>query len=164
MSSDDWQNSIDANLNSIMEISRASLPIMADGGGSIVNISSLGALVAPGEMAAYITSKAAIVGLTRSMAVDFGPKGIRVNTLCPGWVLTPMSEAELAHYAIENNITTDEAIAHATRYLPLRRMAQPEEIARCVRFLASDESSFVTGTTLIADGGSSAVDVGYISL
>lgn len=165
MSSEDWQDSMDANLNSIMELSRASLPAMIEGGGgTIVNIASLGGLVAPGNMAAYITSKTAVIGLTRSLAVDYGPQGVRVNTLCPGWVLTPMSEAEMAHYAKESNITTAEAIKHATRYLPLQRMAKPEEIARCVRFLASDDSSFITGTTLVADGGSSAVDVGYISL
>lgn len=165
MATEDWYNSMDANLNSIMEISRASLPAMIEGGGgSIINISSLGGLVAPGNMAAYITSKTAVIGLTRSLAVDYGPKGVRVNTLCPGWVLTPMSEAEMVHYAKESNMTTTEAIEHATRYLPLKRMAEPEEIARCVRFLASDESSFITGTTVVADGGSSAVDVGYISL
>jgi meso-butanediol dehydrogenase/(S,S)-butanediol dehydrogenase/diacetyl reductase len=165
MSPEDWQQSMDANLNSIMELSRASLPTMIEGGGgTIVNVASLGGLVAPGNMAAYITSKTAVIGLTRSLAVDYGPKGVRVNTLCPGWVLTPMSESEMAHYAKESNITTAEAIEHATRYLPLKRMAKPEEIARCVRFLASDESSFITGTTLVADGGSSAVDVGYISL
>jgi meso-butanediol dehydrogenase/(S,S)-butanediol dehydrogenase/diacetyl reductase len=131
--------------------------------GAIVNVASLGALVAPGKMAGYITSKAAILGLTRSMAVDFGPT-IRVNTLCPGWVLTPMSETEMAQYARRNAMTKDEAKSHATRFLPLKRMATPDEIATCAEFLASDDASFVTGTTLVADGGSAAVDVGYVSL
>jgi NAD(P)-dependent dehydrogenase (short-subunit alcohol dehydrogenase family) len=149
----------------MMQIARASIPAMIEGGGgSIVNVASLGGLVAPGNMAAYVTSKTAVIGLTRSMAVDFGPSGIRVNTLCPGWVLTPMSEAEMALYAAEMGITTQAAIDHATRYLPLGRMAQPMEIAKCVRFLASEDAAFVTGATLVADGGSSAVDVGYISL
>jgi NAD(P)-dependent dehydrogenase (short-subunit alcohol dehydrogenase family) len=165
MAPEDWRQSMDANLDATMQIARASIPAMIEsGGGSIVNVASLGGLVAPGNMAAYITSKTAVIGLTRSMAVDYGPSGIRVNTLCPGWVLTPMSEAEMAHYAAEKGITTQAAIAHATRYLPLARMAAPMEIAKCVRFLASDDAAFVTGATLVADGGSSAVDVGYISL
>jgi NAD(P)-dependent dehydrogenase (short-subunit alcohol dehydrogenase family) len=160
----DWDRIMAANLNGVMQAARACLPAM--GGrpkGSIVNVASLGALVAPGQMAGYITSKTAILGLTRSMAVDYGPN-IRVNTLCPGWVLTPMSEEEMENYAAAKNISKQEAIDHATRFLPLQRMARPEEIAGCVEFLASDDASFITGTMLVADGGSSAVDVGYISL
>jgi NAD(P)-dependent dehydrogenase (short-subunit alcohol dehydrogenase family) len=165
MALEEWNRTMDANLNAVMQICRHCIPEMIKrAGGSIVNVASLGALVAPGRMAAYIASKTAVIGLTRSMAVDYGPLGIRVNTLCPGWVLTPMSQEEMAHYAEAKGISIDEAIAHATRYLPLKRMAQPEEIARCVQFLASDDASFVTGATLVADGGSSAVDVGYISL
>ena len=161
----EWREVLDANLEGMMQIARAAIPVMIDGGGgSIVNVSSLAATVAPGNMAAYTTSKTAILGLTRSLAVDYGPSGIRVNTLCPGWVWTPMSQDEMRTYAAGKGITPEEAVAHATRYLPLGRMAEPVEIARCARFLASDESSFVTGTTLIADGGSSAVDVGYVSL
>ena len=75
-----------------------------------------------------------------------------------------MSREEMRAIASAQGITLDEALAHATRYLPLGRMAEPVEIARCARFLASDDASFVTGTMLVADGGSSAVDVGYISL
>jgi NAD(P)-dependent dehydrogenase (short-subunit alcohol dehydrogenase family) len=165
MSPDEWRRVLDANLEAMMQIARAAIPAMLEGsGGSIVNVSSLAAHVAPGNMAAYVTSKSAVLGLTRSMAVDYGPLGIRVNTLSPGWVWTPMSQGEMRMYAEARGISPDEAVAHATRYLPLGRMAEPIEIARCVRFLASDEASFVTGATLIADGGSSAVDVGYVSL
>jgi len=160
----DWERIMAANLNGVMQSARACLPAMRSRSkGSIVNVASLGALVAPGRMAGYITSKTAILGLTRSMAVDYGPN-IRVNTLCPGWVLTPMSEEEMENYAATKNISKQEAIDYATRFLPLQRMARPEEIARCVLFLAGDDASFITGTTLVADGGSSAVDVGYISL
>jgi NAD(P)-dependent dehydrogenase (short-subunit alcohol dehydrogenase family) len=165
MTQDTWRRVLDANLESTMQMALAAIPAMlGGGGGSIVNVSSLAGLVAPGEMAAYVTSKTAILGLTRSMAVDYGPQGVRVNTLCPGWVWTPMSQDEMRGYAEAAGITPDEAVAHATRYLPLGRMAEPVEIARCIRFLASDDASFVTGATLIADGGSSAVDVGYVSL
>ena len=165
MSQDEWRRVMDANLEAMVQIARACIPAMLEGsGGSIVNVSSLAAHVAPGNMAAYVTSKSAVLGLTRSMAVDYGPLGIRVNTLSPGWVRTPMSEEEMRRYAEAKGLTADEAFARATRYLPLGRMAEPIEIARCVRFLASDDASFVTGATLVADGGSSAVDVGYVSL
>ena len=161
----EWRRVMDANLEAVMQMCRATVPAMLQtGGGSIVNVSSLAGLVAPGNMAAYVTSKSALLGLTRSLAVDYGPLGIRVNSLCPGWVWTPMSQDEMRMYAEAKDITPDEAVAHATRYLPLGRMAEPVEIARCVRFLASDDASFVTGATLVADGGSSAVDVGYVSL
>jgi NAD(P)-dependent dehydrogenase (short-subunit alcohol dehydrogenase family) len=165
MDLDDWRRVLAANLEAIMQVARAAIPAMLEvGGGSIVNVSSLAGHVAPANMAAYVTSKSAVLGLTRSLAVDYGPLGIRVNTLSPGWVWTPMSRDEMRDYAKAQGIPAEEAAARATRYLPLGRMADPAEIARCVRFLASDDASFVTGTTLIADGGSSAVDVGYISL
>jgi NAD(P)-dependent dehydrogenase (short-subunit alcohol dehydrogenase family) len=165
MAPDEWRRVLDTNLEAMMQIARAAIPAMLEGsGGSIVNVSSLAAHVAPGNMAAYITSKSAVLGLTRSMAVDYGPLGIRVNTLSPGWVRTPMSQEEMNRYAEARGISPEEAVAHATRYLPLGRMAEPIEIARCARFLASDDASFVTGATLVADGGSSAVDVGYVSL
>lgn len=160
----DWNQIIDVNLTSVMLIARAAIPAMRRRPkGVIVNIASLGALFAPGNMAGYISSKTALIGLSRSMAVDFGPH-IRVNALCPGWVLTPMSEEEMDQFAASKKINKQEAIAYATRFLPLERMAMPEEIAKCARFLCSDDASFITGATLVADGGSSAVDVGYISL
>lgn len=165
MPPDEWRRVVDANLESAIQAARAAVPAMLQGGGgSIVNVSSLAALVAPGSMAAYITAKSAVLGLTRSLAVDYGRLGIRVNTLCPGWVWTPMSQDEMRMFAESKGMSPDEAVAHATRYLPLGRMAEPAEIARCVRFLSSDDASFVTGATLVADGGSSAVDVGYVSL
>jgi meso-butanediol dehydrogenase / (S,S)-butanediol dehydrogenase / diacetyl reductase len=164
LSPPEWDRIIDVNLNGVMRIARACIPAMRQREkGSIVNVASLGALFAPGNMAGYVTSKTALIGLTRSMAVDLGPK-IRVNALCPGWVLTPMSEDEMESYGKSKGISRDEAIQYATRFLPLQRMASPEEIAKCIEFLSSDDAAFVTGSILVADGGSSAVDVGYISL
>ena len=164
MTLSDWHHIINTNLNGVMQIARAGIPAMCRRpGAAIVVVASLGALVAPGNMAGYIASKTALLGLVRSMAVDFGPD-IRVNALCPGWVLTPMSEDEMTAYAAAKDIAYEDAIAHATRFLPLRRMARPREIAACAEFLASEDASFITGTTLVADGGSSAVDVGYVSL
>ena len=122
----EWREVLDANLDAAMQAARAAIPAMLHaGGGSIVNVSSLAALFAPGDMAAYVTSKAALAGLTRSLAVDYGRQGIRVNTLSPGWILTPMSEEEMRVIAQAKGIAYDEALAQATRYLPLGRMARP---------------------------------------
>jgi meso-butanediol dehydrogenase / (S,S)-butanediol dehydrogenase / diacetyl reductase len=160
----DWDEIVAVNLTGAMLIARAAIPsIQQRPVGAIVIIASLASLVAPGNMAGYIASKTALIGLGRSMAVDYGPQ-IRVNTLCPGWVLTPMTDLEMDHYAKSRGISKEQAMAHATRFLPLQRMALPEEIARCAEFLCSDDASFVTGAVIVADGGSSAVDVGYIAL
>jgi NAD(P)-dependent dehydrogenase (short-subunit alcohol dehydrogenase family) len=114
-------------------------------------------------MAGYVTSKHAVVGLARSMAHDYGPQGVRVNVLCPGWVRTPMSDEEMRALARARGIGEAEAVALTVRPLPLRRMAAPAEIAACAEFLASDDASFVTGATLVADGGGAIVDVGTLS-
>lgn len=160
----EWDQIVAVNLTGTMLIARTAIPFLQKRpSGAIVLIASLASLVAPGNMAGYIASKTALIGLGRSMAVDYGPH-IRVNTLCPGWVWTEMTDSEMEHYAKGKGIGKEQAVAHATRFLPLRRMALPQEIARCAEFLCSDDASFITGTVLVADGGSSAVDVGYVSL
>ncbi len=159
---DQWQQTLDVNVSGVMNMARESIPVMARGG-SIINISSVAGLASGRDMASYVTSKTAVLGLTRSLALDCGPLGIRVNALCPGWVKTPMSDEEMAALATAKNITVEQAVANSTRYLPLQRMADPDEIASCVEFLASDMASFVTGTTLVADGGGDCVDVGTLS-
>jgi NAD(P)-dependent dehydrogenase (short-subunit alcohol dehydrogenase family) len=100
-----------------------------------------------------------MLGLTRSLAVDYGPKGIRANAVCPGWVITPMGDRSMEAVAADRGVTLEEAYRLTTRHVPLRRPASAEEIASCCLFLASDESSIVTGTALVADGGSTAVDL-----
>ena len=159
----DWQQIIDVNLTGAMNTAQAAIPALKhQGGGSIVLISSIAGLMGIGEAAGYSATKSALLGLTRSMAVDYGAHGIRVNTLCPGWFHSEMSEFEMESLAKEKGISKSEAIDRVTQYLPLKRMAQPDEIAACVEFLVSDNSSFVTGIVLVVDGGSSIVDVGML--
>jgi len=159
-----WRQALAINVTGVMETVRAALPhLMRRGGGSIVSISSVAGLMGCPQSAAYCTSKAALAGFTRSLAVDYGPRGIRANTLCPGWVRTPMSDEEMAALAEEKGITAEEAARSVTRYLPLARMADPDEIAGCAEFLASEDASFVTGTILTADGGGCIVDVGMLA-
>jgi NAD(P)-dependent dehydrogenase (short-subunit alcohol dehydrogenase family) len=118
------------------------------GGGSIVNIASILALVADGILAAYCAAKGGVLGITRATAVRYGGDGIRCNAVCPGDIDTPLVAAYFA--AAED----PEALrAEVTREYPLGRIAQPREIARAVVFLASDDSSFMSGQPLIVDGG-----------
>ncbi len=159
-----WARTLDVNLTGALRFVRAAIPALVErGGGSIVLVSSVSGLVSGAESAAYDASKAAMIGLTRSIAVDYGPKGIRANALCPGWVRTPMGDAAMSELAADRGLELDEAYRLATQRIPLRRPATPEEIASCCLFLASDDSSIVTGTALVADGGGLAVDVGEMA-
>jgi meso-butanediol dehydrogenase / (S,S)-butanediol dehydrogenase / diacetyl reductase len=159
-----WSSVMETNLNGARRVVRAALPhLRARGGGAIVNISSFGAFFAARNNAVYGTAKAALVALTKSLARDYGPEGIRVNALCPGWVDTPMLDPLLQFLSKERGITPDAARALLVQFNPLNRMAKPDEIASCVEFLATDASAFVTGATLLADGGMSIVDVGTVA-
>lgn len=165
LSDEDWDKVIGADLSGCMKISRAALkPMLKQGKGAIVLVSSVASILAPGAMAAYVTAKAGVVGLANSMAYDFGPKGIRTNAISPGWMKTPMTDQEMAFFAKENGFTVEEAFKHATRFVPLKRMAETMEIAKCVAFLAGDEASYVNGINLVVDGGHHLSDVGYIAL
>jgi len=159
----DWQQMLDINLTGVMNTVQAAIPALINrGGGSIVNISSVAGIMGIAESTGYCTIKSALLGLTRSLAIDYGQHGIRANTLCPGWFSSEMSDMEMAELAAEKGISKAEAIDRVTQYLPLKRMADPDEIAACVEFLASDNASFVTGTVLVADGGGAIVDVGML--
>ena len=156
-----WTRTLDVNAGGAFRLVRAALPALIErGGGSIVLVSSVSGIVSGSESAAYAASKAAMISLARSVAVDYGAHGIRANALCPGWVVTPMGDRSMDELATERGISRDEAYRLATEHVPLGRPATAEEIAACCLFLASEESSIVTGTTLVADGGGLAVDAG----
>jgi NAD(P)-dependent dehydrogenase (short-subunit alcohol dehydrogenase family) len=160
-----WSSALRNNLESAATAARAALPAIVDReGGSITLISSVGGLTAGPGIAGYSTAKAGLLGLMRSLAVDFGPRGVRVNAVCPGWVRTPMSETVLAGWASERGISLEEAFERVNAVVPLRRAASPDEIAGVCLFLASADASFVTGSVLVADGGQTAVNVGAIPL
>jgi meso-butanediol dehydrogenase / (S,S)-butanediol dehydrogenase / diacetyl reductase len=161
---DDWHRTIDVNLTGPLMLLRAAIPVMVGrGGGSVVLVSSVNGLANAPRAVAYDASKAALISLARSIAVDFGPRGVRANALCPGWVVTPMGDQDMDAMAAARGISRDEAYRLASSSVPLRRPASPEEIAACCLFLASDESSIVTGTALVADGGGAAVEIGSVA-
>lgn len=160
---DSWNRVIDVNLNGAFRVGREAVPhLRRSGGGAIVNVSSIGGHFAAHDSAAYGTTKAAIMGLTRSMARDYGSDNIRVNTLCPGWVDTPMADPAVELLMNAHGVSREEATRLLVRFNPIARMATPDEIARCIEFLATDASACVTGTVLMADNGQSIVDVGFI--
>ncbi|BCX74764.1 MULTISPECIES: SDR family oxidoreductase UcpA [Acinetobacter] len=142
---------IDVNIKGAWHTSRAVIPHMIQsGGGSIVVMSSItGDLTSdPGEVA-YALSKAALIGFTKSLAVEMAKYHIRVNAICPGFVLTPMAQqiAEQSNPANPEQVLTDMAEA-----IPLQRLANPDEIGELSAFLASEESSYITGTQIVIDG------------
>jgi meso-butanediol dehydrogenase/(S,S)-butanediol dehydrogenase/diacetyl reductase len=148
------------NLTGPMMITRAALPAMLErGGGSVVLVSSTNAMAAAPLSAAYDASKAGLNALARAIAVDYGPQGIRANALCPGWIITPMGDESMDDLAAANGIDRGQAYDLATADVPLRHAGTADEMAYCCLFLASDESSIVSGTTLVADGGALAVEL-----
>ena len=155
-----WRRTFDTNLNGPMMLTRAALPVMLQrGGGSIVLVASVNGMAAAQDSAAYDVSKAALIALARSIAVDYGPRGIRANALCPGWVITPMGDRSMDELGATKGVDRQEAYDLATADVPLRRAGSADEMAACCLFLASDESSIVTGTSLVADGGGLAVEL-----
>ena len=155
-----WRRTIDVNLTGPMMITRAALPVMLErGGGSVVLVSSTNSMAAAPASAAYDASKAGLNALARGIAVDYGPRGIRANALCPGWIITPMGDESMDELAAASGIGRQDAYDLATADVPSRRAGTAEEMAYCCLFLASDESSIVNGTTLVADGGGQAVEL-----
>jgi NAD(P)-dependent dehydrogenase (short-subunit alcohol dehydrogenase family) len=143
----DWNEILAINLNGVYLLSKYVLPIMQkQNGGSIINNSSLNGVIGVSGADAYSASKGAVVALTRVMAVDYGKNNIRVNCICPGAIDTPMIADVLKH----------EAAATVFASNPLRRVGKPEEIAYAALFLASNESSYITGLIMPVDGGVSA--------
>lgn len=164
VSDEAWQATIDINLSGTLYLVRAAMPhLRSRGGGSIVLVSSVSGFVASAASAGYVASKAAMIGLAKSIAVDGGPFGVRANALCPGWVRTPMGDEAMDELAAARGITRDEAYRLSTELVPARRAGEPKEIAACALFLASDESAYVTGTTLVVDGGGMAVDIASVA-
>lgn len=149
-----WARMHDVNLQGSMRTMRAVLPSMLSRRcGSIVNIASVAAFNAGADSASYAASKAGLVALSRSAAQAYGSAGVRVNALCPGWVDTPMAQREMRDLASALQVTPARAHELTVGRIALGRMARPEEMASVCLFLASDQSSFITGAALVADGG-----------
>ena len=145
---DEWDATFDVNVKGTFLMCKYAMPALRERKGSIVNLSSYVGMVGFRGASAYAASKAAIINLTRSMALDHAREGVRVNAVCPGSV-----DTEMIHAAWKNFGDEEEAKRLWAEKHPLGRIAQPEEIARTILFLAGDDASFITGTALAVDGG-----------
>lgn len=160
----DWALSVQANLNTAMVSARICMPELIAAKGNILIMSSIAGLASGPEACGYVTMKHALIGLAKSITRDFGPKGVRCNTICPGWVRTGMADSEMAELAKRNGLKSiEEAYALVTRDVPLGRPARPEDVAAAVAFLCADEAAMISGATLTVDGGANIVDVPTIA-
>jgi NAD(P)-dependent dehydrogenase (short-subunit alcohol dehydrogenase family) len=140
-----WSLMMNVNLDATFRLARACLRVMVPGGGSIVLIGSQLAHVAAPGYGSYCASKGAVESLVRALAVDFGPSGLRVNALTPGVVATPLAYVDRPDF--------DDQVETIAARLPLRRIGQPDDIAGPAVFLLSDDSAWMTGQSLVVDGG-----------
>jgi NAD(P)-dependent dehydrogenase (short-subunit alcohol dehydrogenase family) len=156
----EWRTTIDVNLSGAFYACRAVLPALLETTGCVVTVASEGGLRTTPRLAAYSAAKAGLIMLTKSIAVDYGPAGVRANCVCPGWIRTPMADASMDDLAAHLGNTREDAYEAATAHAPLKRPGLAGEAAAAVAWLASSEASYVTGAVLTVDGGSEVVDAG----
>jgi NAD(P)-dependent dehydrogenase (short-subunit alcohol dehydrogenase family) len=147
---EEWNLTMSVNVTSMFLVVRAISPIMQSrGAGAIVTTGSISGMFGEPALAVYTASKAAVVNLTRSLAIDLASSGIRVNCVCPGWVDTGFNNPQFEH----DDLSEADIEALILRTVPMGRQGLPEEMAAAVAFLASDDASYITGQTLLVDGG-----------
>jgi meso-butanediol dehydrogenase / (S,S)-butanediol dehydrogenase / diacetyl reductase len=152
LSEDDWDRTLAVNLKGVFLGCKYGIPAMLrSGGGSIINTGSVNSLVAEPHLSAYCASKGGVLMLSREIALDFATENIRCNCICPGWVDTPINTP---HAEMMGGL--DRVLAGLPEWQPIGRQGYPKEIANVVVFLASDDSSFMTGSAVVVDGGMTA--------
>lgn len=154
-----WTRVIETNLTGAFLACRAALPHLVESRGTVVTVASVAGLRASPESAAYDASKAGMIMLTQSIAFDYGPRGVRANCVCPGWIRTPMADAAMDELAERTGGDRESAYVLANRMVPMRRAGTPEEAAEAIVWLASPPSSYVNGAVLPVDGGGAIVDI-----
>ncbi len=161
---EDWQQVMNVNLTGPYMLMKETLPHMIEkGGGSIINISSIGGIRCMAGSPAYGTSKAGLIHLTKAVALDYGPFGVRCNAVCPGATRTEMFEDTLGKIAEAKGTDIESLLKNFSLPIPLRRVSKPKEMAGVCAFLASEDSSFMTGAVLAVDGGAIVVDVAGVT-
>lgn len=161
---DEWQKVISVNLNGPYMLMKEALPHMIEKGtGSIINIASIGGIRCMAGSPAYGTSKAGLIHLSKAVALDYGPYGVRCNAVCPGATRTEMFDETTTTIAKSKGIDHETLLQQFSKPIPLRRVSKPSEMAGVCAFLASEDSSFMTGAVLVVDGGAIIVDVAGVS-
>ncbi|OWV98035.1 SDR family oxidoreductase [Rhizobium sp. R693] len=160
MSDETWNLAVRLNLNTAFVSARESLPHLIESQGNIVVLASIAGLFAGPDAAGYVTMKHGCIGLAKSLARDYGRKGVRTNTVCPGWVTTAMADEQMQAVVEKFKLKNiDEAYALVTRDVPLGRPATAEDVAGAVCFLASADAAMINGAILTVDGGAGTVDL-----
>ncbi|MBP1235280.1 NAD(P)-dependent dehydrogenase (short-subunit alcohol dehydrogenase family) [Arthrobacter sp. PvP102] len=163
LSDGDWNAMVNTNLTGPFFLVRAALPHLIRSNGSIVGVASAAALRATAGIAGYDATKAGLAMLMQSVAVDYGPLGVRANAVCPGWTRTEMADMEMGEFAEHRGIDREEAYSLATAFVPSRRPAASSEVADVIAWLLSDQASYVNAATIPVDGGLIAVEPGAIA-
>jgi meso-butanediol dehydrogenase / (S,S)-butanediol dehydrogenase / diacetyl reductase len=153
-----WDDVLRVNLSGAFYMAQAALPHLLERRGSIVNISSTSGFLAGPGWTSYCASKAGLIMLTRCLANDYGPAGVRANCVCPGWMRTPMGDEDMEALGRARGLDREDAYRLLHEDVPARRPADAEEIASVVSFLVGPDASYVNGVTLPADGGASVYD------
>lgn len=158
-----WSRVLQTNLTGAFLVLQEAIEPLLDASGAIVTVASLAGLHASPASAAYCSSKAALIMLTRCMAVDYGPRGVRANCVCPGWIETEMGDRAMDELSELRGVDRAGAYALATANAPARRPGRPEEAAEAIAWLASPAASYVNGAVLTVDGGLAVVDAGTLA-
>jgi meso-butanediol dehydrogenase/(S,S)-butanediol dehydrogenase/diacetyl reductase len=153
-----WEETLRINLTGSFIVTQLALPHLIERRGAVVNVASVNAVLAGPGWTSYCVSKAGLVMLAKCIANDYGRKGVRANAVCPGWVRTPMGDGDMDAVARARGIDREDAYVRAHQQHPLGRPAEPEEIADVIAFLASPRAAYVTGATLMVDGGTTVID------
>ena len=158
-----WNRVLQTNLTGAFLVAQAALPHLLQARGAIVTVASLAGLRADPESAAYCASKAGLIMLTQSMALDYGPAGVRANCVCPGWIRTEMADAAMDELATARAVDRQGAYRLAVAEVPARRAGDAGEAAAAIAWLASPAASYVNGAVLTVDGGAAVVDAGTLA-
>lgn len=154
-----WRRQLHSNLDTAYYTAKAALPSLIERQGAFTVVSSIAGLQAMPMTAGYVTAKHAVIGLVRSIAMDYGPQGIRANAVCPGWIKTPMADEEMQPVMAREGVTLEGAYAHVTSDTPMRRAGTADEVSELCCFLSSDAARLISGAVLTIDGGSTVVCV-----
>jgi NAD(P)-dependent dehydrogenase (short-subunit alcohol dehydrogenase family) len=153
-----WNETLRINLTGAFLTTKLALPHLIERRGAVVNVASVNGILAGPGWTSYSVSKAGLIMLAKCVARDYGRQRIRANAVCPGWVRTPMGDHDMDEVAKAHGTDREGAYARAHKQHPLGRPAQPEEIADVIAFLASPAAAYVTGATVMVDGGTTVID------
>lgn len=164
LSIEDWNQTVNINLTANFMLSKFALPHLVKAKGNIVGVSSIASLRSGYGLSAYGSSKAALTALIQNIAFDYAADGVRANIVCPGWILTEMAQQEFAEAAKAKGTTVEGVFSDLLKFVPQQRASTPDEQAKPIAWLLSDEASYVNGASLVVDGGTTIVDAGMLNL